>query len=38
MSVEIANTAIFLKTHVKFLEQLSIMLKDFMKQKDEYML
>ena len=38
MSTEIQNTMIFLKTHTKFLEQLSQMLKEFMQQKDNYML
>ena len=38
MSTDIQNTMIFLKTHTKFLEQLSQMLKEFMQQKDNYML
>ena len=38
MSTEIMNMNVFLKTHIKFLEGLSVMLKDFMSQKDEYIL
>ena len=38
MENEIRDMNVFLKTHVKFLETLTTMLKDFMKQKDEYVL
>ena len=38
MGAQIVNIQIFLKTHERFLQELTTMIRGFMQQKDKYVL
>ena len=38
MSAQIVNTQIFLRTHERFLDEMSQMIRSFMQEKDKYVL
>ena len=38
MGAQIINTQIFLRTHERFLQEMVTMIRDFMQEKDKYVL
>ena len=38
MSAQIINTQIFLRTHERFLEEMAQLIRQFMQEKDKYVL